>query len=143
MVSSELSRTSKPFVNWARNVRSQPQEWHTITEEEQLAQVVTQAHQRGQSVKAMGSRHSWSPIAAPDSIALEMHGYNRLLDIDRERGLVTVQSGMRLRDLNKRLDNEGLALSILGSVTAQTVAGATATGTHGSSLVHGSLSSLL
>ena len=38
---------------------------------------------------------------------------------------------------------EGLSLPIVGSVQAQSVAGAIATGTRGSSLQHGSIASLV
>ena len=46
--------------------------------------------------------------------------------------LVTVEAGMTLAALNAHLDARGLALPVLGSISAQTVAGALATGTHGS-----------
>jgi L-gulonolactone oxidase len=56
---------------------------------------------------------------------------------------VTVRAGTRLRDLNDALAAQGRALPIVGSIAAQTIAGMIATGTHGSSLVHGNLSSLV
>ncbi len=133
----------RPFVNWARNVRSLPQEWYRVKHEEDLMACVQKARRDGRRVKALGSRHSWSAVAAPDGVGLEMHDYAGLVDLDREAGRITVRSGTRLRDLNRILEQVGLALPILGSVTAQTIAGATATGTHGSSLVHGPLSSLI
>ncbi len=58
-------------------------------------------------------------------------------------GLVKVGAGARLFELNAALDAAGRALPILGTVTAQTVAGAVSTGTHGSSLRHGNLASLV
>ena len=56
------------------------------------------------------------------------------------RSLVTVQGGMRLRDLNAALEARGLALENLGATCEQSVAGATATGTHGTGRLLGSLS---
>jgi L-gulonolactone oxidase len=50
---------------------------------------------------------------------------------------------MRLRDLTAELLQRGLSLPILGSISSQSVAGAIATGTHGSSLTHGNLASLV
>jgi len=56
---------------------------------------------------------------------------------------VSVPAGMRLRALSDALLRAGLSLPIVGSIQAQTVAGAMATGTHGSSLTHGNLSTLV
>ncbi len=133
----------RSFVNWARNVRSVPSGWCQIRREEDIVACVQKARREGLCVKALGSRHSWSAVAAPKDVGLEMHDYAGLVAMDREAGRITVRSGTRLRDLNRLLDQAGLALPILGSVTAQTIAGATATGTHGSSLAHGPLSSLI
>jgi L-gulonolactone oxidase len=47
---------------------------------------------------------------------------------------------MRLRDLSELLAIRGLALSVLGTSSAQTIAGAIATATHGSGVRHGNLS---
>ena len=43
-------------------------------------------------------------------------------------------AGTRLRDLNRALDALGVALPNLGDIDAQTIAGAIATGTHGTGL---------
>src|SRR5439155_7695237 len=52
----------------------------------------------------------------------------------------TVQAGIRLKDLIPRLRQDGLALANLGSITEQSVAGAISTGTHGTGLTLGSIS---
>ena len=52
------------------------------------------------------------------------------LDIAAAR-LSRSQAGMTLRRLNRLLEHAGLALTNLGDIEAQTVAGAIATGTHG------------
>jgi len=67
-----------------------------------------------------------------------LNQYKELLKVDG--ALVTVQAGMRLRDLNTELAQRNLALPILGAIAEQTVAGAISTATHGGSLYHGSLS---
>src|SRR5689334_18935008 len=66
-----------------------------------------------------------------------------VLHLDPDARLVTVLAGTRLRDLSAVLLNRGWTLPIVGSIQAQTIAGAIATGTHGSSLVHGNLASLV
>ena len=44
---------------------------------------------------------------------------------------------MRLRELNRHLDDNGLALSNMGGYDAQTVAGVMSTATHGSGIAFG------
>lgn len=53
----------------------------------------------------------------------------RVIDIDRASGLVRVQAGYRADQ--RRAVEHGLAFENLGDIDVQTIAGATATGTHG------------
>jgi FAD/FMN-containing dehydrogenase len=129
------------FVNWAGTVRSQPSRWERPASEAEVASVVKAAAARGGRVRPVGSAHSWSAIAAPDDVALSLGDLDRVLDVEGDE--VRVEGGCRLRDLVDVLARRGRALAIVGSVDAQTLAGLTATGTHGSSLVHGNLSSLV
>lgn len=55
--------------------------------------------------------------------------------------MVVVQSGIRLFQVGEELDKVGLAMPNLGSINHQSIAGAISTGTHGSTLCHGILSS--
>jgi L-gulono-1,4-lactone dehydrogenase len=70
-------------------------------------------------------------------VRLDRH--QRLLEVDREAARVTVQGGMTLRTLNRTLALYGMALPNLGDVEYQTVAGALATGTHGTGAGFGCL----
>ena len=62
---------------------------------------------------------------------------------DASKSEVVVRAGTRLKDLNAALAARGLALPIVGSIAEQAIAGALSTATHGSSLVHGNLASLV
>ena len=64
---------------------------------------------------------------------------NRVLDVAGD--LVRVQGGIRLRELGVELARRGLAMENLGDVDAQTLAGALATGTHGTGVKYRNLSS--
>ena len=55
---------------------------------------------------------------------------NRLIDVD-ESGIATVEAGVDLTTLNEALDARGRAFENLGDIAVQSLAGATATGTHG------------
>lgn len=115
------------WTNWAGNVATNPELIaHPASTEEVVALV--RAHRR---VKAIGAGHSFTQIGATDDVLIRLDRMNHLLSADARTGLVRVEAGISLHDLNRRLDALGLALPNLGDVDPQSVAGATSTGTHG------------
>ncbi len=134
---------SHTFINWARTFTSQARAACDPADEMEAARIVRQATAAGRRVRAVGAGHSWSDIAVPEDILLRLDRMRSVVSVDEAQGEVTVQAGIRLRELARALDARGLALSILGSVAEQSAAGAISTGTHGSSLRHGSLSSFV
>src|SRR5262245_61913911 len=131
------------FVNWARTATSSPVKWHMPTHEADLRRVVEDAANRGRRLRIVGAGHSFSRIAVPDDAAVSLDAWAGAAVIDRARGVVTAPAGLRLRELTAVLLREGLSLPIVGSIQAQTIAGAIATGTHGSSLQHGNIAGLV
>ena len=79
--------------------------------------------------RARGTRSATSRSPTACSCALDR--LTRVLDVDRSSGLVRVQAGITIRELNARLAEHGLALENLGDVDVQTIAGAISTATHG------------
>jgi len=55
----------------------------------------------------------------------------------------TVEAGIPLWRLNEELARRGLALSNLGDIDRQTIAGATSTGTHGTGVRYGSIAAAI
>lgn len=133
----------KSFANWAGTERSGGVAWESPRSEAEVADVLARARRQGKRVRPIGSGHSWSPIAVPEAIALDLRHLAAPLEIDAAARTVRVQAGIQLKTLTETLDRVGLAMPILGSVSEQTVAGATSTGTHGSSLTFGNLASLI
>lgn len=131
------------FVNWASGVSSCPLSWHEPATEDEVETLVRGAVKQGKRVRVVGAGHSWSAIAAPDEWAVSIDRCQGIVAVDSQRGWVTVRAGTRLCHLNQALAQIGLSLPIVGSIAHQSVAGAIATGTHGSSLVHGNLASLV
>jgi FAD-linked oxidoreductase len=86
-----------------------------------------------------GSGHSFTDIALTDGLQVSLRRMNRVLSADGT--LVRVQGGIRLRELGLELAHRGLAMENLGDVDAQTLAGALATGTHGTGAGYRNLSS--
>ena len=117
--------------NWAGNQATRAGRSADPTSVGELAELVEAAAGAGQRVKAVGSGHSFTGIALSDGVLVDLAMLTGLRAVDRESGLVTVAAGTRLHELNRLLDAAGLGLTNLGDIDRQTVAGALATGTHG------------
>ncbi|GII54488.1 FAD-linked oxidoreductase [Planotetraspora thailandica] len=117
------------FVNWARNQSVTPVEFRTPTSAADVARAVRDAAAGGRRVRMLGTGHSFTGVALSDGILLRPDGLTGILKLGD--GEVTVAAGTPLRALNEELRAHGLALANMGDITAQTVAGAIQTGTHG------------
>ncbi len=119
------------YATWNRTVRGHAREVHTPHTQDELVALVKRAASEGLKVRAIGSGHSWNGGISTKDILVSLDSLNRVVAIDRTAMLVTVQAGKKLKDLNKELDNAQLALSVLGSISEQSVGGILSTGTHG------------
>ncbi len=98
---------------------------------QELVELVRRAAAEGLRVKAVGTGHSFTTAAATDGLLIRCDRMTGVRGLDREAGTVTVAAGTPLRQLNETLSAHGLSLVNMGDIMDQTVAGATATGTHG------------
>jgi len=119
------------WTNWAGDQHCEPATIVAPRGRAELAAAVRGAAERGQRVRAAGSGHSFTEIALTDGLMVRADHLNRVLAVDRDAGLVKVEAGIVLRDLNRRLDALGVAFANLGDIDRQTLAGSIATGTHG------------
>jgi len=110
---------------------------------EHLAEIVTEATALGHRVKAVGSGHSFTDTACTDGVHLRLDHLSELHHYDASAAQVTVGAGVRLDVLNELLDSLGLAMPNLGDIAVQTLAGATATATHGTGKALGNLSTMI
>jgi len=122
--------------NWARNVRFTPRRRAAPRSVDELQSVIREARK----VRAVGAGHSWSPAIVTDDTLISLDRMRGVISLDRAAMTITVQGGMRLRELNRHLDQHGLALANLGSIDSQSVAGVIATGTHGTGRNFGCIS---
>jgi L-gulonolactone oxidase len=117
--------------NWAGDQHAAPAARVRATRREDVVDAVRRASAEGRSVRAVGAGHSFSDIALTNGYQLSLDGMDRLLDADRESGLVRVEAGIAIHALNRRLAELGLAMENLGDVDRQSIAGAISTATHG------------
>ncbi|AEM81902.1 D-arabinono-1,4-lactone oxidase [Streptomyces violaceusniger] len=122
---------SSVWRNWAGNVTARPVRSVAPSSTQELAEVVRRAAAEGLKVKAVGSGHSFTTTAATDGLLIRPDRMAGVRGLDREAGTVTVAAGTPLWQLNETLSAHGLSLANMGDIMEQTVAGATATGTHG------------
>jgi L-gulonolactone oxidase len=67
---------------------------------------------------------------------VSLENYNKVLNLDTVAHQVTVQSGIRLSDLNEQLDLQGFAMPNLGDIAYQSLAGSISTSTHGTGITN-------
>ncbi|MBW8804483.1 MAG: FAD-binding protein [Catenulisporales bacterium] len=127
------------WSNWAGNQTANAVRVATPQSASEVAEILRGAANEGLTVKAVGSGHSFTSAAATDGVLIRPDGLTRLKQIDREANLVTVESGMPLHQLNALLAENGMALTNMGDIQVQTVAGAIGTGTHGTGRASGSI----
>ena len=85
-----------------------------------------------QRVRALGSRHSFNDLADSPGDLITLEDLPPDIEIDAEASTVSVNGAVRYGDLAEHLHAAGFGLQALASLPHISVAGATATGTHGS-----------
>ena len=117
-----------PLTNWAGNITFGAAQVSRPGSVAELQQVVAASPR----VRALGTGHSFSDIADTGGVLVSVVGLPPVIELDCDRAQVTVSAGLRYGELASWLDERGWALANLGSLPHISVAGACATGTHGS-----------
>lgn len=94
---------------------------------------------RGSKLRALGSRHSFNDLADTSGDLVSLERFDLGLEIDAEARTASFSAGARYGDLALELEQRGWALHNLASLPHICVAGAIATGTHGSGDRNGTL----
>ncbi|QNO38843.1 FAD-binding protein [Protaetiibacter sp. SSC-01] len=125
--------------NWAGNLEFAAERLSTPRTVDEVRALVREAHPG--SLRPLGTRHSFSPVADTPGTLVSSGGFADPADvvIAEARTSVRVPAGIRYGELARVLEAQGLALANLASLPHISVAGAVATGTHGSGVGNGSL----
>ncbi|WKG08195.1 D-arabinono-1,4-lactone oxidase [Nocardia sp. PE-7] len=123
--------TKNTWVNWAGQQRCTPAVVAAPRDVEELAAIVTDAAAAGRTVRVAGSGHSFTDAVLTDGTLVDLSGLNKVLDVDVDAGQVRVEAGISLHAASPLLHAHGLAFPNLGDIDTQSLAGATATATHG------------
>lgn len=125
--------------NWSGTVSCDPAHYHEPTTEEEIHSIIKRADP-GETIRVAGSGHSFSEVVPTDDTLLSLASFTGVTNVDREQNRATVRAGTTLHDLGETLETHGLAMRNMGDIDRQTIAGAIATGTHGTGIDLGILS---
>lgn len=134
------ARTRHLHHTWARTFSSLPE---LYVQPESLAEIeyaVSLAGRCGRRITTVGAGHSPSDLTCTSGWVMNLDKFDKILHLDPDTGVVTMEAGIRLFQLCEYLNTNGLAMPNLGSINDQSIAGVISTGTHGSSSAHGLLS---
>ncbi|UKK82769.1 FAD-binding protein [Sphingopyxis sp. BSN-002] len=125
------------WSNWSGSVTASADVTRPQGEDELAALV------RGASkVRATGAGHSFMPLCHSDELILGLDRLAGEMAVAADRKTARIPAGWSIRRLTAALWEEGLALANQGDVNPQSLAGAMATGTHGTGVDLGSLATM-
>jgi len=79
-----------------------------------------------------GSRHSMGgQTATTGALQIDMRDFDRILSFDSVRRIITVQAGIRWRQIQERIDKANLSVKIMQSYSNFTVGGSLSVNAHG------------
>jgi len=116
------------WVNWSRTQRCEPA---AVERPRSRGELVAALERAIAPIRVAGAGHSFTAGVLTTGTLVLLDRMDRVLDADPASGLVRVEAGITLQRLSRELHLRGLALPNLGDIDAQSLAGALATGTHG------------
>ena len=131
------------WTNWVGNQSFSPASTAAPRDEDEVAALVRQAAERGQRVRVAGAGHSFTPVVRTDGLLLDLSALRGVVGTDVSAKRATALPGTLIRDFYAPLWEVGLALRNQGDIDTQQIAGAVATGTHGSGTRYTSLSGVV
>ncbi len=121
--------------NWSGSVVAQPQAFARPKTAVELAAVIGAARK----VRVVGAGHSFMPLCETDGVLVSLADLEGGVEVAPDRKTVWAPAGWGLDRLTAALWAQGLSLINQGDINPQSLAGATATGTHGTGAELGSL----
>lgn len=125
------------WSNWSGSVTA-PAAIARPQGEDELAALIRDAG----TVRATGAGHSFMPLCQSDELVVSLDRLEGALTVAADRRTARIPAGWSIRRLTAALWEQGLALANQGDVDPQSLAGAMATGTHGTGVDLGSLSTM-
>ena len=116
--------------NFGKNVVYQPRQVYIPRTEEEVLAILSK-HREGH-IRVQSTGHSWSRIVeADDALVRLTHFTGITVEAGPAGPVARIGAGATLAQIVATLSKTGYSLPTLGAITQQTIAGATATATHG------------
>lgn len=131
---------ARTWRNWSGSVQCQPQHIAKPASIDELVQLIHVCRDENRHVRVVGSGHSFTPLVETNDVLLSLEHIQGIEEMDAQGGTVTVRAGTPLSTLGEALYVRGLAQENLGGIDTQSIAGAISTGTHGTGMRFGTLS---
>ncbi|MES2799733.1 MAG: D-arabinono-1,4-lactone oxidase [Bacteroidota bacterium] len=125
-------KTWSEFVTWS------PKEVLMPNSDSDIMQMIQQANEEQKKIRLIGSGHSFTPLCETEDFTMSLDNLQGV--INQDGNLVTAHGGTKLYRLGDELEKLGLSQENLGDINKQSVAGAISTGTHGTGINFGSIS---
>jgi len=127
----EEQEDKSTIVNWSATHECHPQAYHQPESLEELETLVAKAHKKGTKLRPIGSALSPNGVGFSDEELVNLAMLDQVVNVDAERGLVTVQAGARVSQVTDALRPHGLVLQNFASIAEQQLGGFTQVGAHG------------
>lgn len=118
------------WSNWSGRLSATGDLIHARSEADVAARV-SEASRATKTVRAVGASHSHMPLVPNDDVIIDLSGLSGVISTDPDARTAWIWAGTPIRALGGPLREAGLGLSNQGDIDRQAIAGAVATGTHG------------
>ena len=136
LIVSSLSQASE-MINYSNQQRCPSSDVRRPSTYEEVVDIVKEALASNKKVMTAAPKFSSQIDAActnKTGIQISSKNLNKIVSLDKENKIVTVQSGVRLHTLNDFLKENKLALNMIAEGGFFTIGGVLGSGTHGSQL---------
>ncbi len=140
MFSLGKKRHTSKWQNWSGSVQCTPAAIRYPVSQEEIVQLVKECRANNQGLRVVGTGHSFTPLVQTNGILLSLDKYAEVVQVDKEKMEATVLAGTKIKALGEALFEYGVAQPNLGDIDVQSIAGAISTGTHGTGVTLGSIS---
>jgi FAD-linked oxidoreductase len=127
---------AEAWKNWSGSVAAEPAERLRPQTEAELAEIV----RRSRKLRVVGAGHSFMPLCETFGTLISLEHLEGAIELSADKTRAWAPAGWSLAKLTAALWEKGVSLINQGDVNPQALAGAIATGTHGTGLQLGSLS---
>lgn len=126
--SATAAQVAQGWQNWSASL---PASTDNIAMPQDMAALKKLISETTGALRPVGSGHSWMPLVPADGAIVRLDHFDGVKSVNVTTGRARLGAGARLKDLSPALAEQGLAFRNLGDIDVQTLAGATATATHG------------